>query len=201
MGTRFLLGIVKDGEYVVGHAGSFDGQIDYQGVNILDFLKNKFDKDIFSKGLNNISIISEEEEINRWENLEAIVEKDYIIGSSNSVNKYYELYPENSNITGAKELLEIIQESDKELKMHNEILFANDSVFCEWCYIIDLDKLTFEIYAGINNRLPNKEERFHTRFNDIDPVNHLTTFSIFNLPEKVNIFLDIVRTEYNSKNK
>lgn len=40
--------------------------------------------------------------------------------------------------------------------MEDGHLFPLDSLFCEWAYIVDLDKNRFEIYEGFQKKLPKK---------------------------------------------
>jgi hypothetical protein len=41
-----------------------------------------------------------------------------------------------------------------------DVEFAADSLFCEWAYVIDLDKDVFEVYRGFNKRKLGKTHRF-----------------------------------------
>ena len=78
------------------------------------------------------------------------------------------------------------------------ILLAADSIWCEWAYVIDLDKGTFEVYKGFNKQPLGKEQRFRylqdlnlhmdkkddgtLYHNGYYPVRHLVTFKLNNLP-------------------
>lgn len=49
----------------------------------------------------------------------------------------------------------------KILGLINKESFAADSLFCEWAYVIDLDKMTFEVYKGFNRQPLPETDRFH----------------------------------------
>ena len=56
--------------------------------------------------------------------------------------KFDEKYPYFSRDNGAQ-ILDMIYHSEEEVFI--SIDFAADSLFCQWAYVIDLDKNTFEI--------------------------------------------------------
>ena len=98
------------------------------------------------------------------------------------------LYPENCRDTGA-DILHIIQNTIKPLKLQNSIDFAANSLCCEWAYVIDLDKNTFEVYQGFNKLPLTENERFYNMPKieykiDVNyyPVKHVVSFDINNLP-------------------
>ena len=70
--------------------------------------------------------------------------------------------------------------------LKNEIEFAGDSLFCQWAYVIDLDKNTFEIYEGLNQVPVPAGQRFcnFKAEGDYFPVKHRVTFDIGQLPTK-----------------
>ena len=47
------------------------------------------------------------------------------------------------------------------LTLNDDINFAADSLFCEWAYVIDLDKSTFEAYVGFNKEPLSPDDRFY----------------------------------------
>jgi len=75
-------------------------------------------------------------------------------------NEFAELHPELSRDTGSG-ILDLIYKSEKNLKLKNSIDFAADSLFCEFAYVVNLDKDTLEIYKGFNEEPLNETERFY----------------------------------------
>lgn len=76
-------------------------------------------------------------------------------------NKRSQLIPAFHRDTGT-EILSLIQKGIvKELE--NEINFANDSLMCEWAYVLDLDNEILEIYQGFNKSPLKEEERFYKK--------------------------------------
>lgn len=188
MGTRHLICVVKNGEYKVAQYGQWDGQPENQGVEILDFLKNEMDRTKFEKQIDTLSFATEEEQKQTW--IEMGVEPNTMI-SAEVANKHKELYPEYSVDNGSG-ILRLIQNSSKPLKLRNSIDFANDSLSCRWCYVIDLDKNLFEVYEGSNRTLLDEKERFYFIQEQLKPttvldtvfypIKHVISFDLDKLP-------------------
>lgn len=188
MGTRHLICVVKNEEYKVAQYGQWDGQPSGQGVDILNFLQNEMDKTKFENQIDTLSFATEEEQKQTW--IEIGAEPNTMI-SEEVANKYKELYPEYSVDNGSG-ILRLIQNSDRLLKLRNSINFANDSLSCEWGYVIDLDKNTFEVYKGRNRTPLDKNERFYFIQEQLKPttvldtvyypVKHIISFDLDSLP-------------------
>ncbi len=179
MGTRHLICVVKNGEYKVAQYGQWDGYPSGQGISVLNFLKT-WNREQFEANLEKVSWLSEEESRQRWTECGADPDKEMV--SLDIAGVHSEKYPENSRDTGA-EILSIIQ--DHPVKVVNSIDFANDSLWCEWAYVIDLDQNTFEVYTGFNHT-PHEGERF-SNFNksnseEYHPIKLVKTYSLCNLP-------------------
>lgn len=196
MGTRHLTAVFQDGEYKVAQYGQWDGYLEGQGVSILSFLKKGFDKESFAKNLANSEVLTDEQLQDAWTECGADP-------NSNLVNmevsaRFKEKYPSLSRDTGS-DILEYIQEKPVPLSLDLE--FAGDSLFCEWAYVIDLDKNTFEVFQGFNEEPLEETERFaflksqeSLSGSEYYPVKHLHTFDLNSLPS-VDEFLAIEPVE------
>lgn len=183
MGTRHLTCVIKDGEFKVAQYGQWDGYPEGQGLNILNILK-EIDKSLFKKKLDMVSWATEEELNQMW--IEAGAKPNSSFVSCEVADRYRELYPENSRDT-CSDILRIIYNTEKPLKLQNSIDFAASSLFCEWAYIIDFDKNVLEVYEGFNKTPLSEEDRFfYMQKDNMDyyPVKIVTTFDLDNLPEK-----------------
>ncbi len=156
MGTRHLICVVKDDKYVVAQYGQWDGYPKGQGVHVLNFLK-MVDIEKFKKKLSLISFATPKQLQKQW--VECGADPDSDLVSLDVSNLHGQRYPQNSRDTGAK-ILDIIMKNDKPMKLLDSIDFASDSLFCEWAYVIDLDKMTLEVYSGFNNSKLASEQRF-----------------------------------------
>lgn len=145
MGTRNLTVVVSDDQIKVAQYGQWDGYPEGQGATALNFLRET-NLDEFKEKLKNISFFTEEE-----------AEKEDEMGG------VYDRRPYLSRDLGAQILYAIRDgkytrssyKGDKDYtvkvdKLVNGFDFGYDSLFCEWVYVIDLDKGVFELYEGFN---------------------------------------------------
>ncbi len=162
MGTRNLTAVMLNGKYVVAQYGQWDGMPSGQGATALEFCQNNLQteitKDLFKSQLSRVRFLEDEE-------LEKILEE---IGSVNHMltpeqaEKYNDRLPYLSRDHGAEILNLIFQSTEnKDILLRDEIDFAKDSLFCEYAYVIDLDKNTFEAYKGFQHDPISPEERFY----------------------------------------
>lgn len=157
MGTRHLICVVKDNEYKVAQYGQWDGYPSGQGLDILRFLKFEYNEEKFKEGMSLIKFGTPDELNQQWVNCGANPNDEWV---SFEISKIHaSKYPENSRDTGSK-ILEIVQSVKDSLVLKNSLEFAKDSLFCEYGYVIDLDKNVFEIYEGFSRNPLDKNERF-----------------------------------------
>lgn len=159
MGTRHLIAVQVDGEYKVAQYGQWDGYPSGQGVKVLGFLTApEFDKNAFAEAVRACSDISDEEYKHAWVSCGADPEAEWV--SMNVNNKFKKAYPHLHRDCGAGILPLIMAAGANGLKLNNYIEFAADSLYCEWAYVIDLDKNTFEVFTGFNKTPLDPSERF-----------------------------------------
>lgn len=141
MGTRNLTCVVLDGQIKVAQYGQWDGYPNGQGETIAQFIRTKMVLPTFIAAVKNCKWATDE----------------YV--DSICKNKDWETTnPEFSRNTAA-DILEIIQNrGGLQLTDHSE--FAADSLFCEWAYVVDLDKMNLEVYQGFNKNPVPAGERF-----------------------------------------
>jgi hypothetical protein len=199
MGTRNLTMVISKSETKVAQYGQWDGYPSGQGANILNFLKvlgtdEKAREELLNEHkesgwardnakqflkLKNLSIE------NFKENLESIsffTEEELNIINEDSENAFQQR-PYLSRNTASEILWEISKGNVDKLVNHEN--FAEDSLFCEWAYVIDLDKNTFEVYQGFNTTPIDETERFfylQKEEGEYKPVTLLKSYDLNNLP-------------------
>lgn len=138
MSTRGAFGFIKNKEYKV-HYNHFDSYLEGKGQDVVEFVKNTpienmnkiFDNIVLvnQTDLPNESQIKEVNKILKENGLENKYEQEHF--GSTKLDWYYLLNPTQGN-------LELY---NKGLKyMTNDKEFLNDSLFCEFAYLIDLDQ-------------------------------------------------------------
>lgn len=188
MGTRHMIAVVNDGEYRVAQYGQWDGYPSGQGVSVLNFLSSGNVEALKANSLK-CSFISEE----KYKELT----KDY---ADTDANKFFQKYPQFSRDTSS-DILELIANADSGLQLWDDYNFAADSLFCEWAYVIDFDKNTFEVYEGFNQTPLEAHERFFgmvcERYADkkssdvYHPVKLKKVFSLLDLPTTEEFLLEL----------
>lgn len=199
MGTRHLICVVKDGEYKVAQYGQWDGYPEGQGLAVLEFVRLMMEYgalDEFKQKLDNVYFATEEELKAQWNEAGADPNSEWV--DMEVSEKHREMFPQNSRDTGAK-ILAYVMVSQGRLGLFNDINFAGDSLFCEWAYVIDLDKMTLEVYAGFNHEKLAPDERFysipaheHSALNDeYYQVRFVKSYDINDLPDNETFVKEI----------
>lgn len=158
MGTRNLTMVISNKETKVAQYGQWDGYPSGQGATALEFLHNMNVLE-FQEKLKKVKFINEEKqkEIDTW--LKSIGCENGWMNMDQSA-QYQRMYPLLTRDNGAKVLQLISDSVDDEIWLHDETNFAADSLFCEWAYVIDLDKGYFEVYEGFQKKPLGKTQRF-----------------------------------------
>lgn len=155
MGTRNLTAVVLNGEYKIAQYGQWDGYPSGQGKTALQFLRSKKNQAALKKALSRVQFI-EQAEIDKALNL--VGAHDGWLTSEQS-KRFDEMFPLLTRDHGA-EILALVAASDKPM-LQNGITFAEDSLFCEWAYVVDFDKNSFEVYKGFVRKPFGKKQRFY----------------------------------------
>jgi len=191
MGTRNLTCVMLDGEYKVAQYCQWDGYPEGQGAAVLDFLSNKMDREKFVLMLKNSRFGSSREIGALWKEYGA---DDSGFVTSDIVDKFKEKYPQLHRDMGAS-VLEYIQEADCPVLLGEDLDFAKESLMCEWVYVIDLDKNTFEAYEGFNKEAVENERFAGPVVDGYGPVKLVKTYSLDSLPTEEQFIRELAGVE------
>lgn len=193
MGTRHLICVYHKGEYKVAQYGQWDGYPSGQGLTALSFLKQPGNIEKLRAALHKVRFL---EPAGRDKELIASYEANAPEWSSQPDNRtdeqkrWFSTYI--SRDIGANILKNIAFSEENEIVLRNSIDFAGDSAFCEYAYVVDLDKYQFEIYKGFNHQPLDESERFASikcERSDYRQVKFLASFSLNSLPPDGQEFL------------
>lgn len=151
MGTRNLTVVVANGETKVAQYCQWDGYPSGQGLTILKFLRdtlggNRTQIETFkSKVCNHTEFLSSTEVNAKWLECGA---NDSGMVSFDISDVFLKRYPSLHRNTGG-EILDIINRSNDTVPLQDSEDFVTDGLFCEWVYVVDLDKNNLEVYQGI----------------------------------------------------
>lgn len=187
MGTRNLTCVFIDGKYKIAQYGQWDGYPSGQGAIILNFIRNQKNINKLKTALNRIRffdasgrdkefIESYNDNAPKWSN-----EPDKRTAEQ---KKWFESFI--SRDIGGQILENVAQSNEPEILLDDSLTFAGDSLFCEWAYVVDFDKGTFEVYSWFNKEPLNEDERFYGlgkgSGKEYGPVQLVKTYQLDNLP-------------------
>jgi len=172
--------VIQDGKTKVAQYGQWGGYPSGQGLVALNFLRGA-DMGKFGEQLKKCRFLSDSDE-----------DKAYI-KSVDETNNWQACYPALTRDTAAEILSVIYRSTEPEIILKDDSEFAADSLFCEWAYVVDLDKGTFEVFKGFNESPLPEGERFSQMPQGEDrgywPVKLVATFDLSSLPDTAE-FLD-----------
>jgi hypothetical protein len=151
MGTRGSLDFVIDGEdrCTYNHWDSYPEEL---GVNVLRYLRDEVTSlDDLREQVRKLRVVTDEDEPTREDidHLTKIGSVELNVGNQSLDDWYCLLRNCQGDIGMILEAGIIIDGSS----------FPADSLFCEWCYAIDLDRNVFEVYKGFQTE-PHDKGRF-----------------------------------------
>lgn len=169
MGTRHLIVVTSKNKVKVAQYGQFDGYPSGQGADILNFILS-VDLSEFKNKVDSLSFYTEKE-------------VDKLDPEKN---------PEISRTTSS-EILNLIYDG-KVTKVYNNETFAADGLFCEYCYVLDLDTYKLEVYTGSKINLTPDDRFYHLmgsveKGSEYKPVKKVIEFDMKN-PPKVSKFIE-----------
>lgn len=174
MGTRHLIAVMHDGQYKIAQYGQWDGYPSGQGLTVLRFLQ-KMDRAAFTQKVDAAQFMTEADFKEFGRKVDA-----------GEIKNWTKEYPHLSRDAGA-DVLAMVASAEPGIKLKNSITFAADSLFCEYAYVVDLDKGTFEVFQGFNKEPLQGGERFYGVTEEgvskeYSPVKHIHTFQLEALP-------------------
>lgn len=146
MGTRNLTCVIKGGDFRVAQYGQWDGYPEAAGRDILQFLNTPGNIDKLRSRVDEVRFVSGEE----WnQRLAAAGIGDSIHCGSVEEQMYQRDFWQLDRNVG-RAVLGILVETQGSVELNDDRQFAHDSLFCEWAYVVDLDRNVLEVYKGFN---------------------------------------------------
>lgn len=193
MGTRGLTCVVKGKEFKVANYNQWDSYPSGQGVTALNFLSTKLNLALFNEKVSKVKVLSDEARQDMMVECGAKRGSEWI--TMDVSDNFKKNFPYLHRDCGA-EILEFVQNLPEGLALTSQLSFAADSLFCEWAYLIDLDKNTFEVYQGFNKDSLTSDDRFYflseaskskddtSGSEQYQPVKLVKSYSLFELPDE-----------------
>ena len=199
MGTRNLTVVVSGRKHRVAQYGQWDGYPQGQGKTVLAFCKRhlstKKGRQEFQAKLGNVRWITDQALKDLWK-AEGADDSDMV--SMQIADQFGRKHPQLSRDCGA-EVLPLVRRSRGPVQLRDSIDFAGDSLFCEWAYVIDLDKGVLEVYVGFQDKPIGRRERFaryfkrqeHRKENQYWPIKLAKSYALSRLPTARRFYADL----------
>lgn len=169
--------IDTEGTTRIAQYGQWDGYPKGQGTTILEFIRDDNNQKALLEKLPRCRFIDSEGKDKE------LVER---FDSGNETSREREWYKDfiNRDI-GGKILQNVVTSHREEILLQDNSDFANDSLFCEWAYVIDFSKNTFEAYKGFTQEPLKEGDRFYVGEQgnpEYHPVKKVVEVSLSQLP-------------------
>lgn len=182
MGTRGAFGVAVNGEEKIGY-NQFDSYPEYGGINNLKWLRDE----VVAKGLEDKwrklaadALLVDDTEDPHPDDIVKLARFTDTKVSSQSTDDWYCLTRETHGDIGKMIECGFIYDASD---------FVTDTLFCEWAYMIDFDKRTFEVYSG------RRDNTGSGRWSHMGGVPLIAIYSFDNLPTDENFLIDTAGPE------
>jgi hypothetical protein len=199
MGTRNLTMVVKGSKPVIAQYGQWDGYPSGNGVKILTFCRSKKNLANLTEKLKHVRFATKKDDAKVTAYLESVGCKNGWMNMEQA-ELFHKEFPYASRDIGAGILDLVANSKDDKIVLNNSISFAGDSLFCEWAYVIDLDKNQLEVYNGFNKSPLGPEERFCKIKSSKDSpeykgIRFLHKYDLDKLPTKAKFISELKKKE------
>lgn len=180
MGTRNSTLVQVDGEYKLAQYCQWDGYPEGRGVAILEVLR-KVDLNALKVRVRGLRAYTTKGVKGLWTKSGADPKSPWV-----GAEAFKRSYPHLSRDCGGDAILKLLMEPKSKIKkVKLDLDFPGEGLFCEWAYVIDLDRNTFEVYKGFGTELLPDDARFkHLEKTDAEykPVRIAAAWSLDELP-------------------
>lgn len=147
MGTRGLTIVKLDGEARIAQYGQWDHYPSGQGITALEFCREHLTNDAgslqFKSAVKAARFITDDEYNDLWKEVGVDLEAcDGWVNLEDS-GRFKEKYPHLTRDIGAG-ILQMVYDGATDLRDSHE--FAEDGLFCEGIYVVDLDERKLQVY-------------------------------------------------------
>lgn len=147
MGTRNLTCVWVDGDFKVAQYGQWDGYPSVAGAEIMSAIRDitvEGSLEAFADTVRGCRFLEEGELEARYAGLG--IEGEWI--PVDDADRFKEHYPQLDRDMGYHIVRWLWENGPAEL--NDSLGFAQDGLFCEWAYVVDLDERTLEVYCSGN---------------------------------------------------
>lgn len=176
MGTRHLIVVVLHGRWYIAQYGQYDGYPEVVGIQLVRLLASPELVKQVRAGLVHTYEPDDAALDRMWEasvDARAILDHRPDVGPDGHLREsQYSLWRHDPVARYAPELLDMLPSlaretsaailvlvargatAERPLPVKLEPTFANDGLFCEWAYVVDLDEAVLEVYVGASAKTP-----------------------------------------------
>ena len=180
MGTRNLTIVKKDGVVKIAQFCGWDGYPSGLGQSLVETI-NKIGVSVVKDIVDRAKPL-EQSEISFMNTFNKVMPDGRI--------EWQVKWPWTSRDCNGANALNYLYETEEILSLCFSEDFAADSLFCEWCYVIDFDTNTFEVYQGFNKSPLNESDRFYylqdKSRDGYYPVKILVSYPLDDMPSDIS---------------